>query len=1046
MNFTDKQLNNGLGWLTFAIALFTYVWTLEPTVSFWDCGEYIATSVKLMVGHPPGAPLFQLVANVFSQLAFGDVTRQAFYVNLVSGLSSAFTIPFLFWTITAFGRKLFGSETLDQGQRIVLYGAGLVGALAFTWSDTFWFSATEGEVYAMSSCFTAIAFWAVLKWEQAVDSDPYANRWLILIAYLTGLSVGVHILVFLTIPAVVMIYYYKKYDNVNLRQWVIANAAAIGVLGAVFAVIIPLVLRMFGFLEINMVNSMGLPKNSGSIMALIIIVAAVVLGVRWAHKNNKPLVSQAIHAVVFLLVGYSSFVVLAIRSNANTPIDENNPEDAMSLLAYYNRDQYGDWPTLYGEAFNAELDMKKPYKDGSPYYIYSEETGRYEMVDDGKAKFPNYSSEDKSFFPRMWSDKEPSHIRNYQQLMGVKKTDKISFGDHFRFFMEYQVGKMYFRYFMWNFSGRQNDQQHRYERGKGNWITGISFIDSMRLGDQSDMPEHRKSDRSRNVYFALPLILGLIGIYYQTVKDKNNAWVVTLLFLMTGLAIVVYTNHKPFEPRERDYAFVGSFYVYAIWIGLGVIGLYEMLRERVQHKHLSWAVTAVTMLVPVLMVAENWDDHDRSNRYTAREVAKAYLDSCEPNAILFTNGDNDTFPLWYVQEVEGYRTDVRIVNLSLLNTDWYIDMMKRKFYESDPVPISFTKDEYVMGTRDVLYFRQDPQLLGQFGISNKAQLGDYWPVEKFIEYVKSGDPRAQFTAFQGTESPKKLDWFPMKRWRINVDREQVLASGVVGAEDSARIVNHIDWKWGQAAVQKRDLMLIDLIANNDWSRPIYFSTTIGSSPSGFFWLQDYFRLDGLVYRFVPVITPSNKNSIEYGSVNTDWMYEKMYNPNGEEGKFNMGNVNDPNVYMDETARRATYNFRGNYGRLANALISKGDTARGVQVIDFAMEQIPPSQVPYDYFIMSLIEAYFRAGELEKGNAHVEAFAKRVREELSYLRKFATPTKAKPFAADIQAALQDYYMLVRIKATYSGMTEQEVAADPMILEFQEYEALFGPLIR
>ncbi len=759
--------NNALGWTTFVVALITYTLTLEPTVSFWDCGEYITTSVKPEVGHPPGAPVFQLVANVLSQLALGDVTKQAYWVNFTSGLSSALSIPFLFWTITMLAKKLVrGEESL--GQNIAVLGSGMVGALAFTWSDSFWYSAVEGEVYAMSSFFTAVAFWAALKWESAADHDLKANRWLLLVAYLTGLSVGVHILVFLTIPAVVMIYFYKNYPKVTWKTWVVANAVSVFVLALVFAVIIPVILRLFGFFEITAVNSIGLPKNSGSVLMVLALVAGVYFGIRWAVKNNRPLVEQGILAVVMLLVGYSSFVVLAIRSNANTPIDENNPEDAMSLLAYYNREQYGDWPVLYGQSFNSKLDSQKPYADGSPTYLYSEETGKYEVVSDGKASKPNYAKDDVGFFPRMWSD-QADHVENYQRIFGANPDQKITFSEHFKYFLDYQVGQMWFRYFMWNFAGRQNDDQNRYELTNGNWMTGIDFIDEARLGPQSNLPDSMKRQEGRNLYYALPLILGLLGLWFQTKRDQRNAWVVALMFLFTGLAIVVYTNHKPFEPRERDYAFVGSFYVFAIWVGLGVVALYELL-AKYRSTALALGVTALTLGIPTLMVAENWDDHDRSNRYAARDIAKMYLDSCAPNAILFTNGDNDTFPLWYLQEVEGYRTDVRIVNLSLLNTDWYIDMMKRKFYDSEPVPFTFEKSEYVQGTRDVLYF-QDMGLQGR------------WYAKDFLDYARRSDDAVMFTAFAGTDSPKKLPFFPMKNFRVPIDQAAVAKAGLL--RDSA---------------------------------------------------------------------------------------------------------------------------------------------------------------------------------------------------------------------------------------------------------------------
>jgi hypothetical protein len=1015
-----------MGWVTFLIALFTYVSTLEPTVSFWDCGEYIATSVKLQVGHPPGAPVFQLVANVLSQLAFGDVSRQAFYVNMVSGLSSAFTIPFLFWTITMLGRKLFATVDISKGQEIILIGSGLVGALAFTFSDSFWFSAVEGEVYAMSSCFTAIAFWAVLKWESVVDSDEYANRWLLLIAYLTGLSVGIHILVFLTIPSVVMIYFYKKFPEVNWKKWVLANAASIGILALVFAVIIPFVLSLFGWLEITAVNSLSMPKNSGSFIAVLLLGGCIYFGIRWAKRNNRPLISQGIHALVFLLIGYSSFIVLAVRSNANTPIDENNPEDAMALLSYYNRDQYGDWPILFGQSFNSQLDSKKPYTDGPPAYAFSKETGEYEITNNGKASKPNYSKNDISFFPRMWSD-QANHVENYQKLMGVKKTDKLEFKDHFRFFMDYQVGQMWFRYFMWNFSGRQNDDQNRYELTKGNWITGISFIDKMRLGPQDNLPAHFLSNPSRNVYFGLPLILGLAGLYFQAKRDKRNAWVVSLLFLFTGLAIVVYTNHKPFEPRERDYAFVGSFYVFAIWIGIGVIAIYEWLGKYRSSISAS-IITVIALAIPSLMAAQNWDDHDRSDRYTAREIAKMYLNSCEPNAILFTNGDNDTFPLWYVQEVEGYRTDVRIVNLSLLNTDWYIDMMKRKFYDGDAVPFTLEKKDYVQGTRDVLYY-QDLKISGR------------WYAQDFIDYALRNDDGVFFTAFPNTQSPKKLQFFPMKKFRIPVDKSAVISNGVV--LDSSKIVDFIDWNWNSNVISKRDLMLIDLISNNNWSRPIYFSTTVGSSASSFFWLQKYFRLEGLAYRFVPVVTEGSGNQFDFGSVNADKMLSVMYNPEGDESKFNFGNMEKPDVFLDETVRRSSFNLRINYGRLASELSRLGRSDEALKVLDFAMEKMPVNKLGYDYFFLNLIEGYYQAGAKERAMNYVQDFSNAMEEELRYYAQFKGSDK-RAIQNEIQTDLQFMQMLARMLMQYEynnePLTQEEYNNVELIRLYEELAEL------
>jgi tetratricopeptide (TPR) repeat protein len=604
----------------------------------------------------------------------------------------------------------------------------------------------------------------------------------------------------------------------------------------------------------------------------------------------------------------------------------------------------------------------------------------------------------------MWSDQN-NHVQNYQKLMDVKTGDKIEFKDHFRFFIDYQVGQMWFRYFMWNFSGRQNDDQNRYELSKGNWITGISFIDEMRLGPQTNLPDHFLSNPSRNVYFGLPLILGLLGLYFQAKRDKKNAWVVTLLFLFTGLAIVVYTNHKPFEPRERDYAFVGSFYVFAIWIGMGVIALFEWL-----GKHRSTlsaaAITVISLSIPALMASQNWDDHDRSDRYTAREIAKMYLNSCEPNAILFTNGDNDTFPLWYIQEVEGYRTDVRIVNLSLLNTDWYIDMMKRKFYEGEAVPLTFVKKDYVQGTRDVLYY-QDLKISGR------------WYAKDFLKYALRNDEGVFFTAFPNTQSPKKLQFFPMKNLRIPVDKNKVIANKVVEASD--------------------------LIANNDWSRPIYFSTTVGSSASSFFWLQKYFRLEGLAYRFVPVSTEGSGNQFDFGSVNADKMMSIMYNPEGDESKFNFGNMEKPDVFLDETVRRSTFNLRINYGRLASELSNRGRNEEALKVLDFAMEKMPVSKLGYDYFFLNLIEGYYKAGDKEKAKNYIDEFSKVMENELRFYAQFKGADK-RAVKNEIQTDLQFMQMLARMLMQYeynnSPLTQEEYNNVELIQLYEELAELCG----
>lgn len=981
------KVNNYLGWIIWAIATFTYVATVAPTTSFWDCGEYIATSVKLQVGHPPGAPLFQLVGNVFSQFA-GDVTQQAYAVNLLSALSSSFSILFLFWTITHLAKKLIlrtGGE-LNKEKIIAIFGSGVVGALAFTWSDSFWYSAVEGEVYAMSSFFTAVAFWAVTKWERAFDEhDPFANRWLVLIAYLIGLSVGVHILVFLAIPPIFMVVYYKMKPNATLSDSVVGTVLSVIVLGAVFKLIIPLLLTMFGKLEILFVNSFTLPKNSGTIFSIFLIAGAAYFGMQQAKKRKNPFISQGIHAILFILIGYSSFVMLGIRSNAGTPIDENNPEDALSMLDYYNRVQYGDWPVMYGKTYNAQQDPQTPYVSGDPTYYYSEEEGKYLVADAKEYSLPNYDSKYEVFFPRIWSDQK-NHVINYKQLTDLNiqldergnmvEGETPSFADNFQFFMNYQVGHMYWRYFLWNFVGRQNDIQHRYEAMNGNYITGIAGLDNARLGDQELLPDYMKDNPARNMYFAIPFILGLLGLGYQAYKDGKDAWVIGMFFLFTGLAIVVYTNHKPFEPRERDYAFVGSFYVFAIWIGLSVIAAYDLIRQQLKVPQLATLVTlAFLIIAPINMVAQNWDDHDRSERYMARDTAKAYLDSCEPNSILFTNGDNDTFPLWYMQEVEGYRTDVRIVNLSLLNTDWYIEQLKRSAHEDgNNIEFNFEESQYRQGTRDVVYYNP---VAFQMNFGRQAPSGR-WTVDQLMDWVKQDGDKFTFKPARGGQELAKaptLNYYPVNKFLLDIDKEAVLNAGVVDIADSSRIVDQIEWNYGGTLLAKRDLMVMDLINQNNWERPIYFSVTVGSSPSAFFNLHKYLRLEGLAYRFVPIET-EHAGGVDFGYVDTDLMYKHVMS-------WEFEGLNDPDVYYDETCRRPVYNLRNTYGRLAIALSNNGEKEKAREVLDRAVELMPFEKFEFNEFSLKIVQGYYGIGEFEIADAMVIAFADQLDQELNY---------------------------------------------------------------
>ena len=695
-----QRLNNYIGWAIFILASLVYILTSEPTASFWDCGEYIATAVKLQVGHPPGAPTFQLIGRFFSLFA-SDPTHVARMVNTMSALCSGLTILFLFWSLTMLIKKVVCPDNSDMNitKTITIIGSSLVGALAYTFSDTFWFSAVEGEVYAMSSFFTALVFWAMLKWE-AVAFEKKSFKWLIFIAYMVGLSIGVHLLNLLTIPAMVFIYYFKTHKSTPKGIFYSLLISLFLLAGVLFG-IIPWVVNLAGIIEIFFVNSLGLPFNTGTIFYFALLIGGLVVGIYYTQKKVKVVLNTILLSFAFILIGYSTFLILVIRSNANTPIDENNPEDAVALLSYLNREQYGDTPLFHGQYYNAPVvDMK----DGSPFYVRDKKAGKYVVSDTRKYSIPVYDPKYTTVFPRMWSSQQDQHAENYKEWAGIKgdndNTRVPSFGENLTFFRTYQLGYMYFRYFMWNFAGRQNDVQGFGGQLNGNWISGIKFIDEWRLGPQDNKPESMKSKGDNKLFF-LPLLLGLVGVFYHIKKDKKNAFVVGLLFLMTGLAISIFLNMYAFQPRERDYAFAASFYAFAIWIGFGVAGLIEWVSKKMPGKVAAIAVSLICLLlVPGIMAKEEWNDHDRSDRYTVLATASNYLNSCAPNSILFTNGDNDTFPLWYAQEVEGIRTDVRVCNLSLLNTDWYVDQMKRKAYNSDPLPISMTKDQYKQGTRD----------------------------------------------------------------------------------------------------------------------------------------------------------------------------------------------------------------------------------------------------------------------------------------------------------------------------------------------------------
>ena len=971
-----------LGWLTFAIALITYSLTIEPTVSAWDVGEYISTAVKLEVGHPPGAPLFQMLGAFFAMFT-SDISEIAKMVNFMSALASAFTILFMFWTISNLGQKLaIKSGGIVEGSYIAILGSSIVGSLAYTFSDSFWFSAVEGEVYAMSSFLMAILFWLGLKWESEIHL-PRGNKWLILISFVVGLSFGVHILSLLVIPAIVMIYFFKTYKNINLKTTAIATIISVLILVLVFKFIFPFTLKFFSASELFFVNSIGLPFNSGSIIAGIILIALFYFGLSYTRKKNKINANNLVLSLLFMMIGFSSWMMLPIRANANTTINENNPSSARELLAYYEREQYGDanvfYDTYYSNTYSREQDRNNPTRDDKPKYEKKVVNGKdkYVIVNNYKDVLPNWSDKHKGFIPRMV---DPSKEKMYKAIAGIPENSKRrpTFAENIKFMISYQFGYMYGRYFMWNFVGRQNDTQGNLDIFNGNWLSGIDFIDEARLGSQQKLPPQVLENKGRNTYYFLPLILGIIGLLFQIKWDKENFYTLFLFFLFTGAAIIFYTNPKPFEPRERDYAVVGSFYIFAIWIGFGVFALFDYLKSFVNKKALAIAVSVVSLLaVPTLMASENWNDHDRSNRYTTFLNAQAYLESCDPNAIMFTIGDNDTFPLWYMQEVEGIRTDIKLVNTSLFQTDWYIDQMKRATYKAAPIPSELTHDEYKYGTLDVAYYFQElfPQL--------KDSVLD---IDSYMKWIRS-DRKRTFYDLDDDGNPEKI--LPTNKIRIPVNKENVLKYGIVAQKDADKIVPYIDITIDRA-IGKNTILMLDILNNFDWKRPIYF-TGGSNSDSEYIWLKDYLQLDGVAFKLVPIQTPTKIYNQE-GQLTRELSLfdigridpEKMYN---NIKKWDWRNINDGKIYLDEQTKRNAISMRNSLMRLSTAFAKEGDTLKAIEVLDLSLEKLPIKD--FDHFSLSLEypEFYYKLGEQEKARAAAKTLIKLFKDKLIWFSTF-----------------------------------------------------------
>lgn len=957
-----KKVNNIAGWGTFAIASFVYLLTIEPTVSFWDCGEFILSAWKMQVGHPPGAPFFLILARVFSLFSMGDQSKAAMMINIMSALASGFTIMFLYWTITHLVRKVVAARSsFSDGMIWPVVAAGIIGSLAYTFSDTFWFSAVEGEVYATSSLFTAIVFWAILKWED--EPEPkLSGRWIVLIAYLMGLSIGVHLLNLLVIPAIVLVFYFRR-NTPSISGILKTLLFSFVILGILVFLLIPYTVKIAGWFELLFVNGIGLPVNTGLFFYLILLISSIILGLIYSIKKGKRILNWVLTLFAVLFLGYSSYATIMIRANASPPMNQNSPSDVFSMIYYVNREQYGSTPLIKGAYYSAPVVDVKKRNAG-----YMREGDRYVKYERNKYEY------DKSFitlFPRMYSSEE-NHIPEYEYWGNIKGTKVAyntsggrrefvlpTFGENLRFFFRYQVGYMYLRYFMWNFAGRQNDIQGNGNVMHGNWISGIDGFDSSRLGDQDSLPEELKNNPGRNRYYFLPLIFGLMGIAWQYRSDRHGFWVVLLLFIMTGLAIVVYLNQYPLQPRERDYAYAGSFYAFTIWIGMGFYLLYELLAKIVTKRVALVAGFVLSFFsVPLLLASENWDDHDRSGRYTARDIGSNYLNSCDENAILFTYGDNDSFPVWYAQDVEGIRTDVRVANLSYISAGWYIDMMRQKAYLSEPMPFTLTSEKYKTGEREQLPIV--PKMDRPYDIMELVKFAGLDDRQAKIDITGRGD---------------YFNYLPTQKFIIPVDSARVLTNGTVKEYQKDRLLKEVIWNYNDRELYKNDLAVMDLIATSAWSRPIYYATTV--PPASYRGLDEYFQMEGLAYRLVPLDSTGTRSS-DVGFMDTRKMYDNVMN------RFKWGNASDPAVYLDENNRRMFSNFRRLFGMLATGLALEGDTLRALEVINRSIEVIPPEKIEHDYYSLGIVEALFMCGRQQEAMETAEAVIKLSKEYLDYI--------------------------------------------------------------
>ena len=1063
-DFNFSKWNKITGWLVFAIALFTYWSTVEPTVSFWDAGEYITTASNLEVGHPPGAPLYQLLGAFFSIFAMSQ-SSIALTINLMSVFASAFTILFMFWSLTILMTNVVSKHTeIHKTSAIAILGSAAVGSLAFTFSDSFWFSAVEAEVYASAACLMSIMFYCGLRWEREMFT-PRGDRWLILIAFIVGLSFGVHFMALLTIPAIGFLYFFKKYETVTLKTFLIANVVVVAILLFIFKLLLPMTMKFFSGSELFFVNTLRLPFNSGTIFAGVLFIALFYFGLKFTRKKGYGEANTLILCILFIFIGFSSWLMLPIRANAGTVINENNPNNARELLAYYNREQYPETHLFYGPQFTetyAGLDPQNPYKDDKPKYEKDEATGKYVIVNEWENAVQNLDDAQKAFLPRMWStDHDANYLKFTNGLeFGIKREyrgeerlveevskfkeahanglvdgdeyddflkrfgpfldiKKPSFLQNMKFMFVHQFSYMYWRYFMWNFVGRQNDIQGQGGNLNGNWISGIQWVDNLRLGPQDDLPSELANNKARNTYYFLPLLLGILGLVFHEKNEKKSFWVLMVLFLFTGLALKVYLNERPYEPRERDYAVVGSFYVFALWIGFGVYALYELLKDYLKPKIALPLVLSVTLLsVPILMASQNWDDHDRSGKYTAASMGKMYLDSCGPDAILFTIGDNDTFALWYQQNVEHYRQDVRVVNTSLFQTDWYIDDMKKKAFDSDPIPSQLTHEQYRYGVRDVIAYQETTK--------------DTLDVNTWMNWVASENSKYKVELNSG----QFLNSFPSKTIRIPVDKEAVLKNGIVAEKDADKIVPYIDINLKGDYIYKNRILMLDIIANNHWERPIYFSGG-AFGDDDYLWMKDYLQLEGVVYKLVPIKTPVDKrNPFDMGRIDADKMYDIVM-------KWDWGNSGSDEIYHDTETRRNGITYRSNLARLAEKLIEEGKIDKAEKVMDLAMEKMPVKYFEYYTLLEPFIQNYYEIEKTEKARKVYEETSKIYAEYAAFYGRMSLSEQLDNLE-EIYSKLNQYESLVEVVYVYDTKEYYQKEKEKFKNFLQPFRGMFARL--